>query len=71
MVNKKEIKNNWKGAGRKKERHNYTSIIKDGKIVIPKIIKNDIGWELLMGWEYISKSKENQYLYTKRTPWNV
>jgi hypothetical protein len=49
----------------------YKSIIKDGKIVMPKIVKHDISWELLMGMEYISDPRQNQYLLTKRTPWNT
>ncbi len=52
-------------------KHKYKSIIKDGKIVMPKIITYDISWELLMGWQYIPEPRENQYLGKKRTPWNV
>ena len=39
--------------------------IKDGKIVMPKIIKHDISWELLTGMEYISDPRQNQFLLTK------
>ena len=64
-------KNNWRGAGRKKIRIEKKSIIVDGKIVMPEIIRDDIGWELQMGWEYKDDIKERSFLAQKRTPWNV
>tara|TARA_R100000315_G_C5217136_1_gene129893 strand:+ start:998 stop:1198 length:201 start_codon:yes stop_codon:yes gene_type:complete len=64
-------KNNWKGAGRKKTRVEKKSIIVDGKIVMPEIIRDDIGWELQMGWQYKDEIQERSYLTQKKTPWNV
>ena len=66
----KKTEKNWRGAGRNKDKHEYISIIKDGKIVMPKIVTHDIGWELLMGWEYVSKNKEaafNAFSISKNT----
>ena len=41
----------------------------DKKVMkIPKIITQDIGWELLTGMKRTSISYENQYLESKHTP---
>ena len=63
-----------KKTGRHKETK-YESIFKgyrdddlDNKVMkIPKIIKHDIGWELITGMKYRSESDESQYLRTKHT----
>lgn len=40
------------------------------KMIIPKIIRHDISWELITGMKYKSELQEKQYLSTKYTPEN-
>ena len=41
---------NWRNAGRKTKKYYYKeSIIKNGKLVIPEIIKEDYGFEMQFG----------------------
>jgi len=63
-----------KKIGRHKETK-YESIFKGYKdddlknkvMSIPKIIKHNIGWELITGMKYKTELQENQYLRTKHT----
>jgi|TARA_R110002020_G_scaffold49886_1_gene141625 hypothetical protein len=63
-----------KKTGRHKETK-YESIFKGYKdddlknkvMLIPKIIKHNIGWELITGMKYKTELQENQYLRTKHT----
>ena len=41
--------------------------LKNKVMKIPKIIKHDIGWELITGMRYRTDKDENQYLRTKHT----
>tara|TARA_R100000781_G_scaffold114664_1_gene86067 strand:+ start:1226 stop:1453 length:228 start_codon:yes stop_codon:yes gene_type:complete len=66
-----------KKTGRHKETE-YQSIFKgyrdddlNNKVMdIPKIIKHDIGWELITGMKYKTERQEAQYLRTKFSPEN-
>jgi hypothetical protein len=66
-----------KKIGRHKETK-YVSIFPDyddrdlnkKKMKIPKIIKHNIGWELITGMKYKTEKQETQYLRTKHTPEN-
>tara|TARA_R100001594_G_scaffold11334_3_gene25801 strand:+ start:6354 stop:6581 length:228 start_codon:yes stop_codon:yes gene_type:complete len=44
--------------------------LRNKKMVIPKIIKHNIGWELITGMKYKTDLQERQYLGTKHTPEN-
>jgi len=67
-----------KKVGRLKE-VKYESIFPDyddsdlskKKMVIPKIIKHDIGWELITGMKLKTETQERQYLGTKHSPENI
>ena len=64
-----------KKVGRKKK-PKYESIFGDYNdrnldekvMTIPKIINQDIGWEMQFGFKYTSMSYEKQYLQGKHTP---
>ena len=59
--------NNWRQAGRKTKKYYYKkSIIKNGKIVIPEIIKEDYSFEMQFGIEEKHITNEVQYLRNKK-----
>lgn len=67
-------KNNWKNAGRKRKTKyisifgDYDDTDLDKKVMtIPKIITQDIGYEMQFGFKHISDPKERQYLQSKKT----
>tara|TARA_Y100001937_G_scaffold45995_1_gene64614 strand:+ start:1326 stop:1508 length:183 start_codon:yes stop_codon:yes gene_type:complete len=58
---------NWRKAGRKTKKYYYKkSIIKNGKIVLPEIIKEDYGFEMQFGIEEKHITEEVQYLRNKK-----
>ena len=42
--------------------------LRNKKMVIPKIIKHNIGWELITGMKHTSESYEHTYMKHKKTP---
>ena len=58
---------NWRQAGRKTKKYYYKkSIIKNGKIVLPGIIKEDYSFEMQFGIEEKHITDEVQYLRNKK-----
>ena len=58
---------NWRKAGRKTKKYYYKpSIIKNGKVVLPEIIKEDYGFEMQFGIEEKHITEEVQYLRNKK-----
>ena len=58
---------NWKKTGRKTKKYYYKkSIIKNGKIVLPEIIKEDYSFEMQFGIEEKHITSEVQYLKNKK-----
>ena len=54
---------NWRNAGRKTKKYYYKeSIIKNGKLVIPEIIKEDYGFEMQFGIQEQHITKETTIL---------
>jgi|TARA_R100000773_G_scaffold30753_1_gene26260 hypothetical protein len=59
--------NNWRQAGRKTKKYYYKpSIIKNGKLVIPEIIREDYGFEMQFGIEERHLTREEIYLKNKK-----
>ena len=58
---------NWRKAGRKTKKYYYKkSIIKNGKIVLPEIIKEAYTFEIQFGIEEKHLTKEEIYLKNKK-----
>ena len=58
---------NWRKAGRKTKKYYYKkSIIKNGKIVLPEIIKEGYSFEMQFGIEEQHITNEVQYLRNKK-----
>ena len=38
------------------------------KLKIPKIVRHDIGWELITGMKHTSEAYEHTYMKNKKTP---
>ena len=58
---------NWKKVGRKTKKYYYKkSIIKNGKIVLPEIIKEDYTFEMQFGIIDEHETKEKLYLKNKK-----
>tara|TARA_R100000322_G_C5374924_1_gene174534 strand:+ start:95 stop:277 length:183 start_codon:yes stop_codon:yes gene_type:complete len=58
---------NWRKAGRKTKKYYYKpSIVKNGKVVLPEIIKEDYGFEMQFGIEEKHITEEVQYLRNKK-----
>jgi hypothetical protein len=58
---------NWRGAGRKTKKYYYKkSIIKNGKVILPEIIKEDYSFEMQFGIEEKHITEEQQYLKYKK-----
>tara|TARA_Y100000401_G_scaffold68280_1_gene54706 strand:- start:525 stop:707 length:183 start_codon:yes stop_codon:yes gene_type:complete len=58
---------NWRKAGRKTKKYYYKpSIVKNGKVVLPEIIKEDYGFEMQFGIEEQHLTKEEIYLKNKK-----
>ena len=69
------MKKNPRNAGRNRLVH-YESIFGDyddtdlskKKLKIPKIVRHDIGWELITGMKHTSEAYEHTYMKNKKTP---
>ena len=58
---------NWRKAGRKTKKYYYKkSIIKNGKVILPEIIKEDYTFEMQFGIEEQHLTKEEIYLKNKK-----
>ncbi len=58
---------NWRKAGRKTKKYYYkSSIVKNGKVVLPEIIREDYGFEMQFGIEEKHITEEVQYLRNKK-----